>query len=289
MSKIFKTLITFLMLITNIFSAYPVVIFHGINDRCTSGDNIDITSYLSSRLSTEVKCVEIGDGNLTSMLSPINSQGKEACEKIAADPMFAGKEISVLGVSQGGLIARYIVQKCEFGGIVKRYGTLSTPQMGVVGVKFPTCGTICMLIDWLLSDVAYFEIAQSIVAPSNYFKDRYNYDTYLKYSSYLADINNERPVKNPSYKAKITSLEKMLLVVNEVDDVVDPPTSGWFDFYAVNSDTIVPRRESDFFKQDYLGIRELEESGRITFARFKGTHVKYTHEELENYFVPLLR
>ena len=233
--------------------------------------------------------MEIGDGESASIYTSINKQGKEACDKLASDPIFAGKDISVIGISQGGLIGRYIIQKCDFGGRVMRYGTLSSPQMGLIRLKHETCDIYCTIQDWLLKLVPYFEFTQDIYAPSNYYKDMYNYDSYLKYSSFLADINNERTIKNPSYKSKITTLEKVLLVVNENEDVIDPPTSGWFDFYAVNSDSVISRRDSDFFKEDYLGIRELEESGRITIASFKGPHVNYTYEELEKYFVPLLR
>ena len=172
---------------------------------------------------------------------------------------------------------------------MKRFVSFSGPQMGVATLKQLNCGFACNILNRLIGEIAYFKILQSYVAPAGYLKDKYNYDNYLKYSEFLADINNERTIKNPIYKQKIMNLEKVLLVVNRDDEIVDPTTSGWFDYYNQNSDEILQRKDSNFYKDDYIGIRYLEENNRITFAKFSGIHTRYTHQELDQFFVPTLK
>jgi hypothetical protein len=54
---------------------------------------------------------------------------------------------------------------------------------------------------------------------AGYWKDPYAYDVYLRNSSFLADLNNERLIKNPIYKKRITTLKTMMLLHSTVDDV----------------------------------------------------------------------
>jgi palmitoyl-protein thioesterase len=267
-------------------STYPIAIFHGIDSSCDS--LISLCSHLKERLLVDVKCIEIGNGAETSKWTSMNSQSKEACSKIAGDPVYENKDISVIGISQGGLIARYIVEKCQFGGKVKRFISLSTPHMGIASVNVKKFGKIAEKYDKQLRNINYFMWAQNHFAPSNYLKDRYNYQNYLNYSSFLPDLNNEKSLKNPVYKLRMICLEKVLLVVNEADDVIIPPTSGWFNFFKTNSNELEYRRDSEFYIKDYIGIRKLEEDNRISFVLFKGMHTQYTFDEINRYFIPIL-
>lgn len=130
--------------------------------------------------------------------------------------------------------------------------------MGVVTVKGLNCGSVCTLANKMIGEFAYWKLCQSFIAPAGYLKDKWDYDSYLKYSEFLADINNERAVKNPIYKERIMALDKVLLVINEDDEIVYPTTSGWFDFYKPNSNDLLQRRDSNFYKENHLGIRYLE-------------------------------
>ena len=91
----------------------PVVVLHGLN-----GDCPQIAGWVS-RIEMEigsqavVKCIEIGDGKTTSIFERMDWQVKTVCHKIHNDPDFSGKEISIVGISQGGLIARSVVEQCE--------------------------------------------------------------------------------------------------------------------------------------------------------------------------------
>ena len=54
------------------------------------------------------ECVEIGDGADTSIFENFETQAEEACSKVKANPKFNQGKFNVLGLSQGGLIARYV-------------------------------------------------------------------------------------------------------------------------------------------------------------------------------------
>ena len=58
-------------------------------------------------------------------------------------------EFNVLGVSQGGLNARYVLEECDIGK-VRNLITLGSPNMGVVsaGPDYP--------LPWLLSRLLYW-------------------------------------------------------------------------------------------------------------------------------------
>jgi palmitoyl-protein thioesterase len=44
----------------------------------------------------------------------------------------------------------------------------------------------------------------------------------------VADLNNEREVKNPKYKANIASLNTLALAYATKDDIVVPRSSPWY-------------------------------------------------------------
>ena len=63
--------------------------------------------------------------------------------------------------------------------------------MAVASMKQLNCGFAYNILNKPIGEEAYFIILQSYVVPAGYLKDKYNnYDNYLKYSEFLADINN---------------------------------------------------------------------------------------------------
>ncbi len=79
---------------------------------------------------TVVKCLEIGDGQNTSEFLEIQLQADVVCMKLHNDPDYADKEINLLGISQGGLIARTVVETCPDLNINVLY-TFGGPNAGV--------------------------------------------------------------------------------------------------------------------------------------------------------------
>ncbi len=68
---------------------------------------------------------------MASIFSTMNSQSNEACEKIKQHKIFGNRQFNVLGLSQGALIARYIVESCDTQYPVRNLLTIGGPNNGI--------------------------------------------------------------------------------------------------------------------------------------------------------------
>jgi palmitoyl-protein thioesterase len=60
------------------------------------------------------------------------------------------------------------------------------------------------------------------------------------------------------------------------DSTVIPIHSQHFETYAPDNDTvIVPLRESKIYKEDWIGLKKLDETGRLVFIEVPGDHIEY--------------
>jgi len=136
--------------------------------------------------------------------------------------------------------------------------------------------------------IVYWATIQQIVAPSNYFRDPLQLPAYLANALALPHMNNELPQKNPDYKARITRLEHFRMFKWLDDDVVYPKESEWFgqvDMFGY----IIPLEDQPFYKEDWLGLRTLEESGRISKLELPGGHMHVNSTQLDEVLIPLLK
>ena len=77
------------------------------------------------------ECIEIGDGEMTTLFSPINIQSDEACNKLKNHPVFRDQQFNIVGLSQGSLIARHIIQQCDLTHPVRNLVTIGSPNNGI--------------------------------------------------------------------------------------------------------------------------------------------------------------
>ena len=137
-----KSLLIFPLLFLLTTSTYPIALFHGITDVCTSNIMKDIKRLLEKYLKTKVHCVEIGNGRMDSIFMNLEKQSQIACANIKKIKDFEGK-FNIMGVSQGTLIGRYIIEKCNMKGKVQNYVSFMGPQMGVSAIPNLKCGLVC--------------------------------------------------------------------------------------------------------------------------------------------------
>ena len=286
-----KHILLFPFLFLFISSTYPIALFHGILLDCSSTQMKNLQMNLQKYLKTKVHCIEIGNGSQDSVLMNLEKQSIEACNKIKSHPDFQNK-FNIFGVSQGTLIGRYIIQKCnDMKGKVQNYVSFMGPQMGIGYIPKLTCGKYC---DYLNKIVSAFEDndPQYLIdnlAPASYWKYRYHYDRFLKNNVYLKDLNNEGEVKNEEYKKRILNLNQILLIKGKQDTVIAPKESSWFEFYDKKGQKIVPLKNSEFYIKDFIGIRKLNEEGRLKFALFYGEHCEYNLKEFIKYIATFLK
>ena len=248
----------------------PIVLLHGI----TSNKNelTSVEKWLKSRLPNPVHNIEIGNGRRSSIFQTMESQTNELCSTIYAIPALENG-FHFIGMSQGGLLARSYVQRCNRFP-VKNLITWVSPHAGVYGFSD-------VHFDW---DKVYTPFYQHMYSFAGYWKDPCQYHTYLENSTFLPYLNNESPYlsRYPGMgfdfhknRERIMSLENFVMVWSKNDDVITPPQSGKFEFYDIKCGT--PLTVQNFFNssqylEDLLGLRTLYDSGGLYMLETNCTH-----------------
>ena len=168
-------------------------------------------------------------------------------------------------------------------GKVVRYLSFDGPQMGVGFIPKLDCGAFC---DWMANltvPMAYNFMNK--LSPAGYFKYRYDRSYYDEHDLFLKMLNNEYKVKDQEIYERFTALEKVRLIKGKKDSVIIPRESSWFEFYDSDGVSIVPLEESDFYIKDYIGLRKLNEEGKVTFVEIDQEHVLYNMKEYEDHIL----
>ncbi|EDQ85646.1 uncharacterized protein MONBRDRAFT_34173 [Monosiga brevicollis MX1] len=244
-------------------SAYPpVVIMHGI---LGTAENLEtVAEWIREQLpGIYVKSMEVGNGALDSVFMDMNKQVELFCENIYADEKLKDG-FNLIGFSQGGLVSRGYLQRCNKYPVIN-FISWASPQGGQFG---GVEALVPPVVSVIFGRAPYSPLMQSGLALAQYWRDPYALDLYRSNSSFLADLNNERPEKNETYKKHITSLKSMMLLHSTVDEVISPPTSGWFETFLPftgpgEKGVVVPLRQSLLYLQDWIGLKVLDKSGRL--------------------------
>ncbi|RWA06403.1 hypothetical protein EKO27_g8700, partial [Xylaria grammica] len=147
----------------------------------------------------------------------------------------------------------------------------------------------CTATDWLcrgamalLHGNTWTSFVQSRLVPAQYFRDPADLDSYLEYSNFLADINNERALKNETYARNIAALENLVLYIFEDDTTVIPKETGWFE--DVDGDENTPLRARKLYQEDWIGLRALDRKGGLKFKTTPGEHMQLSDRTLADAF-----
>lgn len=122
---------------------------------------------------------------------------------------------------------------------------------------------------------------QSHVIQAQYFRDTRRLDQYLEHSAFLADINNERADKNPEYKKRLATLERFVMIRFANDTTVRPLGSSWFDDVNAKGGQVA-LREHPIYTEDWLGLRELDEQGRLLRESLPGQHMQFNMDDVKD-------
>ena len=79
---------------------------------------------------------------------------KKLCQKVASNPLFRG-EFNVVGLSQGGLLVRYITEECKMPGKVRNMLTMGGTHMGVNAIPGCFKGIICDTLNFIVKKLVY--------------------------------------------------------------------------------------------------------------------------------------
>ena len=110
----------------------------------------------------------------------------------------------------------------------------------------------------------------------------------MENSEFIAEINNENNTDN-AYAENLSQLENFVMVMFDEDRMVEPKESQHFEFYYPGSDGVIqPLRQSDIYTEDRIGLKALDEAGKLVFLNIPGAdHLQFTEEWLiENIILP---
>ncbi|RWS02897.1 palmitoyl-protein thioesterase 1-like protein [Dinothrombium tinctorium] len=262
--------------------AKPIVIWHGMGDTCCAAGSMGyIKKHLEKKLNVYVHSLRIGDNVeqdfLNSYFMNCNDQIDYACNLIKNDSKLKDG-FNLLGFSQGGQFVRALVQRCD-NITVYNLITFGAQHQGVYGL--PRCPgeneTICNLVRKLLSYGAYTDFVQRHVVQAQYWHSPVEEEEYVKKSLFLADINNERLPRKQIYKERLLRLKSFVMVSFRDDTIVDPIITELFGYYKPNQAKIVQiLQDTTLYTEDWLGLKELDESNRLKMYTVPGNHLHIT-------------
>uniref|UniRef100_S4PZV0 Palmitoyl-protein thioesterase 1 n=3 Tax=Pararge aegeria TaxID=116150 RepID=S4PZV0_9NEOP len=69
------------------------------------------------------------------------------------------------------------------------------------------------------------------------------------------------------------------MVKFENDSIVQPKETEWFGFYAPGqAEEILSLQQSELYKMDRLGLKKMDEDGKLVFLSQPGDHLRFTEE-----------
>jgi len=114
------------------------------------------------------------------------------CQELANDTNLKNG-INLIGFSQGGVITRGYLERCNNPPVIN-YISWVSPQGGQFGV--PGLGNFSSdILDDVFDCCAYDYDVQQLFSFANYWRDPFQLDNYIEYCLTLPDINNERDKK----------------------------------------------------------------------------------------------
>lgn len=263
----------------------PVVLWHGMGDSCYNDFSMGrIEGLIADHLGEDAYVTSLcfGDNEITDSASGFlmesNKQVEKACRAIAEDENLKDGYHAV-GFSQGGQFLRAVAQRCP-SPPMKVLVSVGGQHQGVYGLPHCSAGPLCNAVRKLLSIAAYWPLVQDVLVQAQYWHDAHSPQRYRRGSTFLADINNDvadASQRDRSYAENLTKLDKLVLVRFNNDSMVVPRASSWFEFYAPGSTSqILPLEESAIYKEDWIGLKRLDESGRLVRLAIDGDHLRFS-------------
>lgn len=271
--------IVLISLIATIFTSHPVAVFHGIGDLCWNPGMSNIVNEIGRMVNNKAFCIESGAA-FASFYKSFPSQVESACQQMQENPAFE-EDFSMVGISQGNLVALAIISQCRLKGKPVNWLSFGGPLMGT-GIIPQLTQSAFRPLNYLVSQVVLFKSVFNHVGPAGYFRNPQNNANYLAYNDFLPNLLNEKHEKSSDIKERFTKLKKLILVKFSEDTMINPPETAWFQFWDENYN-VEPFEKSKFYQNDYIGLRELNESGKVDFEKLPGNHLDFDYEDLERF------
>ncbi|XMA16463.1 hypothetical protein WAI453_009254 [Rhynchosporium graminicola] len=267
----------------------PLVIWHGLGDNYAADGLADVAALAEKvHPGTFVYIIRLDEDassdRTATFFGNLTLQIQKVCSDLASHPILGtAPAIDALGFSQGGQFLRGYIERCN-NPPVRSLVTFGSQHNGIS--EFQTCDSgdwLCKGAQGLLRSNTWSSFVQNQLVPAQYFRDPLQLDDYLSYSNFLADINNERVLKNETYKENLEKLERFTMVLFEEDETVIPKESSWWAEVDENGN-VTALRDREIYKEDWLGLKGLDEKGALKFESTKGRHMSLSSKILRKTF-----
>merc|ERR1711922_4157 len=100
---------------------------------------------------------------------------------------------------------------------------------------------------------------------AQYWHDPLHFDTYVE--------------KNATYAENLAKLDNFVMIKHNQDTMVEPKESEHFEYYAPGqAKEILPLRESPIYLEDRIGLKALDEAGKLHFYEVEGDHLQFSRD-----------
>ncbi|KAG6497834.1 hypothetical protein ZIOFF_045740 [Zingiber officinale] len=113
---------------------------------------------------------------------------------------------------------------------------------------------------------------------------------YLEGCRFLPKLNNELPnQRNSTYKERLGRLQNLVLIMFEHDTILIPRETAWFGYYPDGTfTTVLPPQQTTLYTEDWIGLKALDEAGRVKYLTVQGNHLRISRDDMKKYIVPYL-
>ncbi|KZP00184.1 alpha/beta-hydrolase [Calocera viscosa TUFC12733] len=263
-------------------SVRPLVLWHGLGDSYASPGMLEFVDMLrDTHEGMFVHSVRINDDlekdQKAGWFGDLNEQIEQVCEQLLNITELQGG-FDAMGFSQGGQFLRAYMQNCN-SPPVHNLITFGSQHMGVADIPMCKPGDIwCLLARSAVKRGVYSSYAQHNLVQAQYFRDPKQYDTYLSSNRFLPILNSELPPHTPP-PFPLDTLNSLVLIRFTAEQTVNPPVSSHFGSRPPENDTAeIPMREQELYREDWIGLRKLDERGGVFMLMCEGHHMQLEKE-----------
>ncbi|KAH0571761.1 Palmitoyl-protein thioesterase [Spironucleus salmonicida] len=270
----------------------PIVIMHGFMD------HKDTLLHLKHKIENAfpdrkvINC-EVGNGQISSIVTPINQQVSELRTCIMDDED-TKNGFYAIGHSQGSYLFRQYIELHQHDSPpVIKYFSLAGPLGGQFCGRKSKCFHVSFpwFINNYIENHVYKDSWQNGIGASNYWRDPYQLEVYQERSTSLAILDNIREYSQQR-KENFMSVAQIVLFGGPNDGIITPWQSTFFGVFKENKDKdVVEYQDRPEYKEDTFGLRSMVEQGRIEFVQTDLDHLSYVlnNNFIENILIPRLK